>query len=82
MGVRGRSSACPGSHYEALPILAEQQGIGPAERDVARIEAGEGNLAAYLRQHPEQTDWPAARRYEFLRQESLRIIRAHPLDWA
>jgi 4-amino-4-deoxy-L-arabinose transferase-like glycosyltransferase len=69
-------------YYEALPVVVEQRGIGPAERDRARIEAGATNLATYLRQHPEQTDWPSARRYRFLRDEAVQIIRAHPLDWA
>ncbi|HET6884226.1 MAG TPA: glycosyltransferase family 39 protein [Pirellulales bacterium] len=68
-------------YYEALPVLAEQQGIGPAQRNRARVEAGETDLSKYLRQHPEQADWPAARRYRFLRQQASEIIRTHPLAW-
>lgn len=69
-------------YYEALPILAEQRGISPAERAHARHAAGETDLAVYLRQHPEQVEWTAPRRYRFLRQDALRTIRAHPLAWA
>ncbi|HVX10863.1 MAG TPA: glycosyltransferase family 39 protein [Pirellulales bacterium] len=69
-------------YYEALPIVAEREAGGPVERDAVRIEAGEGDPAAYLRQHPEQIEWSAAQRYRFLRQEAMRIILAHPSAWA
>jgi hypothetical protein len=64
-------------YYEALPI-----GVPAERREQARRDAGEIDLAAYLRQHPEQTAWSAADRYRFLRDDGIRTIRAHPLAWA
>lgn len=69
-------------YYEALPMLAEQRGGLPAQRQSARHEAGETDLAIYLRQHPEQAAWTAPERYRFLRAEAIRTIRADPLTWA
>ncbi|HEX7377805.1 MAG TPA: glycosyltransferase family 39 protein [Pirellulales bacterium] len=69
-------------YYEALPVLAERRGVPPARRQQARYEAGETDLAIYLRRHPEQANWTAPARYRFLRHEALRIIRAQPLAWA
>lgn len=68
--------------YEALPILAEQEGLAPAQSSRARREAGELDLAVYLRRHPEQAGWTAGEHYRFLRREALRTIRAHPLALA
>jgi hypothetical protein len=67
--------------YEALPILAEQEGLAPAQSVRARIEAGELDLAAYLRRHPEQAGWTAGEHYRFLRREALHTIRSNPLAW-
>ena len=68
-------------YYEALPIVAEQRGIPPSDWDRFQIESGQNNPAAYLAHHPEQRDWSPARRYAFLRRESVRIIREHPWQW-
>ncbi|MGH7136223.1 MAG: ArnT family glycosyltransferase, partial [Pirellulales bacterium] len=68
--------------YEALPILAEHEGLAPAQSNRARREAGELDMAVYLRRHPEQAGWTAAAHYRYLRREALRTIRAHPLAWA
>lgn len=69
-------------YYEAVLVLADQRGIPPEQWDRIRIDAGEGNDANYLRQHPEQVDWPPARRFQFMRSEAVRIIRGDPLRWA
>jgi hypothetical protein len=69
-------------YYEALPVLADARGLGPAEREHERIDAGSNALTVYLRRHPEQAGWSPARRYQFLRREAMAIIRAHPLDWS
>lgn len=68
-------------YYEALPVVAERQGIPPGKWDQFQIASGENNLAAYLLLHPEQRDWPPARRYAFLRHDAARIIRDDPWRW-
>lgn len=64
--------------YEGLPVALHLQGRTPAEREVARLEAGEADQAVYLRHHPEQADWPAAEHYRYLRREAMKVLRAHP----
>ncbi|HVA50343.1 MAG TPA: glycosyltransferase family 39 protein [Pirellulales bacterium] len=69
-------------YYEALPVVAERDGIPPSQWDKFQVAAGESNPAAYLQRHPEQRDWPVAERYAFLRREAWRIIRGDPWRWA
>lgn len=64
--------------YEALPVELHLQGLTPAEREAARLEAGEADMRVYLRHHPEQADWTAAEHYRYLRREALKTLLAHP----
>lgn len=65
--------------YEGLPVELHLQGRTPAEREAARLEAGEADMAVYLRHYPEQADWTAAEHYRYLRREALKILLAHPV---
>lgn len=65
--------------YEAVPVLAELEGIPPERLPEFQREHGFHDRAAWLRRHPLQRDWPDAWRYDFLRAEAWRILRAHPL---
>lgn len=66
-------------YYQAVPVLAELEGIPPAQLSDYQRELGFHDRAAWLRRHPEARDWPDARRYALLRTEARRVLRAHPL---
>jgi 4-amino-4-deoxy-L-arabinose transferase-like glycosyltransferase len=65
-------------YYEAVPVLAAQRGLAPPALADLQAELGFHDDLAYLRRHPEQRQWPAARRFAWLRREALRILQANP----
>lgn len=66
-------------YYQAVPVLAELEGVPPEQLSDYQRELGFHDRAAWLRRHPEARDWPDARRYALLRTEARRVLRAHPL---
>ena len=66
-------------YYQAVPVLAELEGVPPERLPDFQRKLGFHDRAAWLRVHPDQRDWSAARRYAFLRAEAWRVLRAHPL---
>lgn len=65
-------------YYEAVPVLAELEGIAPERLTDFQRELGFHDRAAWLRRHPEQAGWSDARRYAAMRSEALTILRKHP----
>jgi 4-amino-4-deoxy-L-arabinose transferase-like glycosyltransferase len=72
-------------YYGAGTILAEQEGV-PFTTQLHRMGwlAGPGWLdeSRYVAFHPEQRNWTAARRYDFMGAEAVRIIRNNPARYA
>lgn len=65
-------------YYQAVPVLAELEGIPPQRLAEYQRELGFHDRAAWLRRHPEARGWSEARRYAMLRTEARRVLRAHP----
>ncbi|HEX5442290.1 MAG TPA: glycosyltransferase family 39 protein, partial [Pirellulales bacterium] len=65
-------------YYEAVPVLAELEGIAPERLAEFQHELGFHDRAVWLRRHPEQVDWSDARQYAAMRREAWRVLRAHP----
>lgn len=66
-------------YYQAVPVLAELEGVPTEQFFDYQRELGFHDRAAWLRRHPEARDWSEARRYALLRAEARRVLRAHPL---
>lgn len=62
--------------YQTAELRAELAGISLEQEQVL---LGYTDEAAYVERHPEQRDWPLARRLGFMRDESLAVLREHRL---
>lgn len=66
-------------YYEAVPVLAVERGLDMRELAGLQAELGFHDEAAYLRRYPEQRSWSPAQRFNWLRAEAGRVLRAHPV---
>jgi 4-amino-4-deoxy-L-arabinose transferase-like glycosyltransferase len=62
--------------YQSAEVRAEVAGRGLEEEQ--RL-LGYTDEASYVAVHPEQRDWPLARRLGFMREESMAVLRKHRL---
>ncbi len=60
--------------YIAASVLARQNGVTVSEQNGAM---GYVSSAVYLESHPEQTNWTNVERYNAMRREALKILRAN-----
>ncbi|MFH1572013.1 MAG: glycosyltransferase family 39 protein, partial [Gemmatimonadota bacterium] len=63
-------------YYQAAAVRAAREGI---PFYTVQEQLGYRDEEIYLAAHPEQRDWPPARRYAFLRRAALEELAAHPL---
>ena len=77
-GYRGYSSIVEKNlyFYQSAEVTAEIEHRTLAEK---QKELGYPDEANYLARHPEQAEWPMARRLAFMRSASMHVIREHRL---
>lgn len=76
-GYRGFSSIVEQNLYffQSAEVTAELQHISLGAE---QLKLGYPDEAAYLAIHPEQRGWPYSKRLNFMRAQSVQILRAHP----
>jgi 4-amino-4-deoxy-L-arabinose transferase-like glycosyltransferase len=60
--------------YTSASVLARQQGIPVTTQNIAM---GASNPAVYFSLHPEQSTWTNVERYNYMRREGLKVLRAN-----